>query len=144
MSNSVGPRGLQPIRFPCPSPSPGACSNSCPLSWWCHPTISTRHWISACRKERAMMEKHGLYTVRRGFWSWFCLSLTSDLGKTQPFTFLSLEPWHQMMFSGLCTQFHNIEVPPMKVGIGRLVGEATTSGCHKSRNLCFIPWANDF
>ena len=28
-------------RPPCPSPSPGACSNSCPLSWWCHPTISS-------------------------------------------------------------------------------------------------------
>ena len=29
------------FRFPCPSPSPGACSNSCPLSQWCHPTISS-------------------------------------------------------------------------------------------------------
>ena len=28
-------------RLPCPSPTPGACSNSCPLSWWCHPTISS-------------------------------------------------------------------------------------------------------
>ena len=27
--------------FPCPSPSPGACSDSCPLSQWCHPTISS-------------------------------------------------------------------------------------------------------
>ena len=27
-----------PTRPPCPSPTPGACSNSCPLSWWCHPT----------------------------------------------------------------------------------------------------------
>ena len=27
--------------LPCPSPFPGACSNSCPLSWWCHPTISS-------------------------------------------------------------------------------------------------------
>ena len=27
-------------RLPCPSPTLGACSNSCPLSWWCHPTIS--------------------------------------------------------------------------------------------------------
>ena len=27
--------------LPCPSPSPGACSNSCPLSWWCHTTISS-------------------------------------------------------------------------------------------------------
>ena len=33
------PHGLQHTRLPCPSPSPGACSNSCPLSWWCHPTI---------------------------------------------------------------------------------------------------------
>ena len=32
--------GLQHARLPCPSPTPGACSNSCPLSWWCHPTIS--------------------------------------------------------------------------------------------------------
>ena len=28
-------------RLPCPSLSPGVCSNSCPLSWWCHPTISS-------------------------------------------------------------------------------------------------------
>ena len=35
------PHGLQHARLPCPSLSPGACSNSCPLSWWCHPTISS-------------------------------------------------------------------------------------------------------
>ena len=34
-------RGLQHARPPCPSPIPGACSNSCPLSQWCHPTISS-------------------------------------------------------------------------------------------------------
>ena len=33
------PHGLQHPRLPCPSPSPRACSNSCPLNWWCHPTI---------------------------------------------------------------------------------------------------------
>ena len=33
------PRGLQHTRLPCPSPSPGVCSKSCPLSWWCHPII---------------------------------------------------------------------------------------------------------
>ena len=36
---TLRPHGLQHVRFPCPSPSPRACSNSCPLSWWCHPTI---------------------------------------------------------------------------------------------------------
>ena len=33
--------GLQHTRPPCPSPSRRVCSNSCPLSWWCHPTISS-------------------------------------------------------------------------------------------------------
>ena len=33
--------GLQHARFPCPSPTPGACSNSCPWNQWCHPTISS-------------------------------------------------------------------------------------------------------
>ena len=32
---------LQHARPPCPSPTPGVCSNSCPLSWWCRPTISS-------------------------------------------------------------------------------------------------------
>ena len=33
--------GLQHTRLPCPSPTPEACSNSCPQSRWCHPTISS-------------------------------------------------------------------------------------------------------
>ena len=41
MSNSLRPRALQHARLPCPSPSPGVCSSLCPLSWWCHPTISS-------------------------------------------------------------------------------------------------------
>ena len=41
MSDCLWPHGLKHTRFPCPSPSTGACSNSCPLSWWCHPTISS-------------------------------------------------------------------------------------------------------
>ena len=40
MHASLKPHGLQHTRLPCPSLSPGACSNSCPLSQWCHPTIS--------------------------------------------------------------------------------------------------------
>ena len=41
MSDSLLPHELQHARLPCPSPSPGACSNSCPSSQWCHPTISS-------------------------------------------------------------------------------------------------------
>ena len=40
-SSFLWPHGLQHARLPCPSPTPGACSNSRPLSRWCHPTISS-------------------------------------------------------------------------------------------------------
>ena len=41
MPDSLWPYGLQHSRLPCPSPAPGACSNSCLLSQWCHPIISS-------------------------------------------------------------------------------------------------------
>ena len=44
MSNSLWPHRLQHARLPCPSPSPRACSNSCPLSWW---SIQLSHPLSS-------------------------------------------------------------------------------------------------
>ena len=41
VSDSLRPHGLQHARLPCLSPTPGACSNSCPSSQCCHPTISS-------------------------------------------------------------------------------------------------------
>ena len=41
MSNSLQPHGLQHARLPCSTVSPRVWSNSCPLSWWCYPTISS-------------------------------------------------------------------------------------------------------
>ena len=41
VSDSLRPHGLQHARPPSPSPTPRAYSNSCPSSWWCHPTISS-------------------------------------------------------------------------------------------------------
>ena len=41
MSNSSWSHGLQHTRLPCPSPTPGDCSNTCPSSQWCHPIISS-------------------------------------------------------------------------------------------------------
>ena len=40
VSDSLQPHGLEHTRPPCPSPTPGIYPNSCPSSWWCHPTIS--------------------------------------------------------------------------------------------------------
>ena len=41
VSNSLQPHESQHARPPCPSPTPGVYSNSCPSSWWCHPAISS-------------------------------------------------------------------------------------------------------
>ena len=41
VSNSLQPQGLEHASLPCLSPTPRACSNSCPSSLWCHPTISS-------------------------------------------------------------------------------------------------------
>ena len=41
VSNSLRPHDSQHARPPCPSPTPGVHSNSCPSSWWCHPAISS-------------------------------------------------------------------------------------------------------
>ena len=41
VSDCLQPKGLQHVRLPHPSLFPGVCSNSCPLSWWRHPTISS-------------------------------------------------------------------------------------------------------
>ena len=43
MSDCPQPHGLQHARLPCPLPFPGACSDLCPLSQWCHPTILSSH-----------------------------------------------------------------------------------------------------
>ena len=41
VSDSLRPHEPQHARPPCPSPTPGVYPNSCPCSWWCHPTISS-------------------------------------------------------------------------------------------------------
>ena len=47
MSDSLWPRGLQHTRPLCPSLSPEVCPSSCPLHWWCHPTISSSDALSS-------------------------------------------------------------------------------------------------
>ena len=46
LTDYLWPNRLQHARLPCPSPTPRVYSNSCPLSWWCHPTISSS--FSSC------------------------------------------------------------------------------------------------
>ena len=48
VSNSLWPHRLQHTRPPCPSPTPRVNTNSCPLNWWCHPTISSSFILFSC------------------------------------------------------------------------------------------------
>ena len=60
VSDSLWPHGLQHARLPCPSPSPRACSNLCPLSWWCHPTISSSVIPFSSCLQSSIFKIHGL------------------------------------------------------------------------------------
>ena len=67
MSNSLQPHGLQHIRLPGPSLSPGICSNPCPLSRWCCPTISSSVIpFSSCPQS---FPEAGSFSVSRPFTS---------------------------------------------------------------------------
>ena len=61
VSNSLWPHGLQHPRPPCPSPTPRACSNSYPLSWWCHPTISSYPPLSPSPPAFSLTQHQGLF-----------------------------------------------------------------------------------
>jgi len=59
VSNSLWPHGLQHARPPCPLPAPGACSNPCPSSQWCHPTISSSVVpFSSCPQSSLNLSQH--------------------------------------------------------------------------------------
>ena len=87
MSNSLQPYGLQHAMLPCPSPTPRACSNSCPSSWWCHLTVL----FSVIPSPPAFnLSKH------QGLFQW--VSSSHHVAKYWSFSF-SISPFNE--FSGL-------------------------------------------
>ena len=82
MSNSLQPHGLQHTRLPCGSPSPRVCSNSCPVSQRCHPTISSSVFhFSSCLQSfpvSGSFTMNWLFHIRRPkFWN-FSFSISSS------------------------------------------------------------------
>jgi len=70
MSNSLRPHGLQHSRLPCPSPTPGAYSNSDPLSQWCHPIITS---------SVVPFSSHLQSSQSYGFFQWSCMDVRVGL-----------------------------------------------------------------
>ena len=83
VSDSLQPHGLQHASLPCPSPTPETCSNSCPLSWWCHPTISSSVVrFSSCLQS---FPASGSFPMSQFFANWglgFTLWIGWERGKT--------------------------------------------------------------
>ena len=72
VSDSLRPRELQHTRPPCPSSTPGAYPNLCPLSQWCHPTISSSVVpFSSCLQSFPALEMYQEAVVSRNFSKWF-------------------------------------------------------------------------
>ena len=90
MSDSLWPHGLQHARLPCPSPSPRVCTNSYPLSWWCHPTIS-----SSCLQ--AFLAS-GSFPV-----SWLFASGGQSIGASAsaPVLPMNIQGWYPLGLAGL-------------------------------------------
>ena len=84
VSDSLWPHGLQLARPPCPSPTPGVYSNSCPLSWWCHPTILSSvvpfsSWPSILPSIRVFSNESALRIRWPKYWSFsFNISPSSE------------------------------------------------------------------
>ena len=94
LSNSLWSRGLQHARLPCPSPTPGACSNSCPLSRWCHPTISSSvipfsSYLQSCPAS-------GFFPMSQDF-----TSLDQSIGVSASVLLMNIQDWFPLGWTGL-------------------------------------------
>ena len=96
MSSSLWPHGLQHDRLPCPSLSPGVCSDSCLLSQWCHPTVpsSVTHFSSCPQSSLAS----GSFPVSRLFASDGQSIGTSALASFLP---VNIQGWFPLGLTGL-------------------------------------------
>ena len=115
MASSLRPHGLQNTRLPCPSPILEACSNSCPLSLWCHPNISSPVVpFSSCLQSfpASVFSNESVLSIRLPkYWSFsFSISPFSELSGMMSFRI----DWFDLLvvqgtLKGLSTpQFKNI------------------------------------
>ena len=113
MSDSLRPRELQHARPPCPSPTPGAHPNPCPLSQWCHPTISsTVVPFSSCPQSLPASESFQMSQLfTPGGQSIGISASTSVLPmNTQGWSPLEWNGWTSLQSKGLARVFSNTTV----------------------------------
>ena len=95
MSDSLRPDGLQHTRSPCPSPNPRVYANSCPLSQWCHPTISSSVVpFSSCLQS---FPASGSFQMRQLFVSGGQSTGVSASGSVLP---MNIQDWFPLWWTG--------------------------------------------
>ena len=93
VSNSLWPHGLQHTSLPCPSRSLGVCSNSCPLSQWCHPTFSP---------SAALFSYPQSFPASRSFpVSWLFASGGQRIGASASVLPMNIQGWFPLGLTGL-------------------------------------------
>ena len=94
VSDSLRPHGLQHTRIPCPSLSPRVCSNSCPLSRWCHATISSSVVpFSSCPQS---FPESGSFPM-----SWMFTSGGQSIGALASVLPMNIQGWFPLGLTGL-------------------------------------------
>ena len=120
VSNSLRPHGLRYARIPCPSPTPGAYSNSCPLSWRCHPTISSS--IDPFSSHLQSFQELGSFQMSQFFTTGAQSFRVSASASVLPMNIqdwfpLGLIGWISLLSRGLSRVFSNTTVHSSKASI---------------------------
>ena len=144
VSDSLRPHGLQHARLPCPLPSPGACTNSCPLNQWCHPTVLSsvvpfpsfpqsfpasgsflmnQLFASGGQSSGASVSASVLPMTIQELFSWGLTDLTSLLSKGHLRVFFSTAIWkHQIL---QCSAFFIVQLLHPYMTIEKIIALTT-------------------
>ena len=153
MSDSLQPHGLQHTRLLCPSPTPGVYSNSCPLSRWCHPTISSCHPLlplSIFPSIRVFSNESVLHITWPNYWS-FSFSSSNEYSGLISFmidwfhllpvqgTLKSLLQHHSSKASVLwCSAFFIVQFSHSYMTPGKTITLTIQTFVCKVMSLCFL------
>ena len=133
VSDSLRPHESQHARPPCPSPTPGVHSDSCPFSWWCHPTISSSIVpFSSCPQSLPASESFPMSQLFAwGGQSTGVSALASFFPKnTQDWSPLEWTGWTSLQSKGLSRVFFNTTVQSINSSLLSFLHSPTLASIH--------------
>ena len=127
VSDSLRPHGLKHTRPPCPLPTPGVYSNSCPSSWWCHPTIPSSEVPFSCLQS---CPASGCFLMSQFFTSGGQSIGTSASASVLP---MNIQDWFPLGSTGL--------ISLLSKGLSRVFSNTTVQK-HQFFGTQFSIWSN--